>query len=81
LVLIAGAGFAGLMYADPVFRIRARRWSWDKWVWLRDDVLTSRVYAGYDEPMRYAGVTMCLVFLIGLATVPFAPTLVPRAFA
>ena len=25
------------------------------------------------EPMRYAGVTMCLVFLIGLATVPFMP--------
>ena len=25
------------------------------------------------EPMRYAGVTMCVVFLIGLATLPFAP--------
>ncbi len=36
-------------------------------------LLTSRVYAGANEPMRYAGVTMCLVFLIGLATVPFAP--------
>jgi len=36
-------------------------------------LLTSRVYAGYSEPMRYAGVTMCLVFLIGLATLPFAP--------
>lgn len=36
-------------------------------------LLTSRVYAGYAEPMRYAGVTMCLVFLIGLATLPFAP--------
>ena len=36
-------------------------------------LLTSRVFAGYPEPMRYAGVTMCLVFLIGLATVPFAP--------
>jgi MFS family permease len=36
-------------------------------------LLTSRVYAGQAEPMRYAGVTMCLVFLIGLATVPFAP--------
>lgn len=36
-------------------------------------LLTSRVYSGYDEPMRYAGVTMCLVFLIGLATLPFAP--------
>jgi MFS family permease len=36
-------------------------------------LLTSRVYSGYPEPMRYAGVTMCLVFLIGLATLPFAP--------
>src|SRR3954451_8133203 len=36
-------------------------------------LLTSRVYVNYPEPMRYAGVTMCLVFLIGLATVPFAP--------
>ena len=36
-------------------------------------LLTSRVFAGYPEPMRYAGVTMCLVFVIGLATVPFAP--------
>jgi MFS family permease len=36
-------------------------------------LLTSRVYAGFHEPMRYAGVTMCLVFLIGLAALPFAP--------
>jgi MFS family permease len=36
-------------------------------------LLTSRVYAGYDEPMRYAGATMCLVFLVGLAALPFAP--------
>ena len=36
-------------------------------------LLTSRVYSGYPEPMRYAGVTMCLVFLLGLATLPFAP--------
>jgi MFS family permease len=36
-------------------------------------LLTSRVYAGQAEPMRYAGVTMCLVFLIGLAALPFAP--------
>lgn len=36
-------------------------------------LLTSRVYAGEAEPMRYAGVTMCLVFLIGLAVLPFAP--------
>jgi MFS family permease len=36
-------------------------------------ILTSRVYADKPEPMRYAGVTMCLVFLVGLATLPFAP--------
>lgn len=36
-------------------------------------LLTSRVYAGYPEPMRYAGVTMCAVFLVGLAALPFAP--------
>jgi MFS family permease len=35
-------------------------------------LLTSRVYADKPEPMRYAGVTMCLVFFIGLATLPFA---------
>jgi MFS family permease len=35
--------------------------------------LTSSVYAGKPEPMRYAGVTMCAVFLIGLAVLPFAP--------
>ncbi|MEX0718454.1 MAG: MFS transporter [Planctomycetaceae bacterium] len=36
-------------------------------------LLTSRVFAGYDEPMRYAGVTMCAVFVIGLLILPFAP--------
>ena len=36
-------------------------------------LLTSRVYAGYAEPMRYAGVTMCAVFVIGLLALPFAP--------
>ena len=41
-------------------------------------LLTSQVYAGYKTvdpalPFRYAGVTMCLVFLIGLAALPFAP--------
>ena len=36
-------------------------------------LLTSRVFANYAEPMRYAGVTMCLVFLVGLAALPFAP--------
>ena len=37
--------------------------------------LASGVYGGYGEirSLRYAGVTMCLVFLIGLAALPFAP--------
>lgn len=35
--------------------------------------LTSHVFAGYPEPMRYAGVTMCGIFVIGLLAVPFAP--------
>jgi MFS family permease len=35
--------------------------------------LSRRVFGGYPEPMRYAGVTMCLVFLVGLAALPFAP--------
>ncbi len=35
--------------------------------------LTSGVFAGKPEPMRYAGVTVCLVFLVGLAALPFAP--------
>ncbi len=40
--------------------------------------LLNLLYAGYGEidpslPMRYAGVTMCSVFLIGLAVLPFAP--------
>jgi MFS family permease len=36
-------------------------------------LLTSRAFADKPDPMRYAGVTMCLVFLVGLATLPFAP--------
>ncbi len=36
-------------------------------------LMTSRLYSGYPEPMRYAGVTMCAVFAIGLLTLPFAP--------
>jgi MFS family permease len=35
-------------------------------------LLTSRVYQGPDA-MRYAGMTMCLVFLVGLGALPFAP--------
>ena len=38
-------------------------------------LLTSRVYSGYPDPMpqRYAGMTMCAVFAIGLLVLPFAP--------
>jgi hypothetical protein len=35
--------------------------------------LASTVYAGSGEPFRYAGMTMCSVFLIGLMALPFAP--------
>ena len=41
-------------------------------------LLTSEVYGRYKSiddalPLRYAGVSMCAVFLIGLAVLPFAP--------
>jgi MFS family permease len=38
-------------------------------------LLTSKVYHNYPDPypLRYAGLTLCAVFLIGLATLPFAP--------
>jgi MFS family permease len=36
-------------------------------------LLTNRVYSDYPEPMRYAGVTMCAIFLLGLIVLPFAP--------
>ncbi len=38
-------------------------------------LLTSKVFSGHPDPvpLRYAGLTMCLVFLIGLLTLPFAP--------
>jgi MFS family permease len=36
-------------------------------------LLTHRVFADKPEPMRYAGVTMCSVFLLGLLVLPFAP--------
>ena len=36
--------------------------------------LTKYVFAGLEhEPMRYAGVSMCVIFLLGLAVLPFAP--------
>ena len=38
-------------------------------------LLTSRVFNEHPAPMplRYAGITLCSVFLIGLLTLPFAP--------
>ncbi len=36
-------------------------------------LLTSRVFADYREPMRLSGITMCVVFLLGLLVLPFAP--------
>lgn len=39
-------------------------------------ILSSQVFSeskGFEEPMRYAGLTMCAVFLIGLCALPFAP--------
>lgn len=36
-------------------------------------LLTGRVFAGYPEPMRYAGVVMCSVFLLGLVALIFLP--------
>jgi MFS family permease len=36
-------------------------------------LLTNWVFRGYHEPMRYAGITMCSVFLVGLLALPFAP--------
>jgi MFS family permease len=39
-------------------------------------ILSNQVYGGYADAalrMRYAGVTMCAVFLIGLIVLPFAP--------
>jgi MFS family permease len=39
-------------------------------------LLSSQVFsekAGFEEPMRYAGLTMCAVFLVGLCALPFAP--------
>ncbi len=35
--------------------------------------LTSTVFAHQPEPMRYAGVAMCSIFLLGLVVLPFAP--------
>jgi MFS family permease len=38
-------------------------------------LLTKRVYSGYADldAVRYAGMTMCAIFLVGLLVLPFAP--------
>jgi len=36
-------------------------------------ILTGVVFAGHDEPMRYAGVTMSAIFLLGVVVVAFGP--------
>jgi MFS family permease len=36
-------------------------------------LLTGVVYADTSEPLRYAGLTMCGIFVIGLLVLPFAP--------
>ncbi|MCA9212124.1 MAG: MFS transporter [Planctomycetales bacterium] len=36
-------------------------------------LLTTHVYADTDEPLRYAGLTMCGIFLVGLLVLPLAP--------
>ena len=38
-------------------------------------LLTAQVYAGYEQPLplRYAGVTMCVCFVLGLVVLPFLP--------
>jgi MFS family permease len=35
--------------------------------------LSAGMFSDYPEPMRPAGLVMCLVFLVGLAVLPFAP--------
>jgi MFS family permease len=35
--------------------------------------MLTAVYANKAEPLRYAGITMCSIFLIGLIVLPFAP--------
>jgi MFS family permease len=36
-------------------------------------LLTSHVFADTEEPLRYAGLTMCSIFLVGLLVLPLAP--------
>ncbi len=36
-------------------------------------LLTGYVFRGTEEPLRWAGITMCSIFAVGLLTLPFAP--------
>jgi len=36
-------------------------------------ILTGQVFDHTEEPMRWAGLSMCAIFLLGLAVLPFAP--------
>ena len=36
-------------------------------------LLTTHVFADTEEPLRYAGLTMCSIFLVGLVVLPLAP--------
>jgi hypothetical protein len=36
-------------------------------------IYLNNVFKDFPEPLRYAGVTMCLVFLMGLIVLPFLP--------
>jgi MFS family permease len=36
-------------------------------------LLTSKVFHTTEEPMRWAGLSMCAIFLLGLCVLPFAP--------
>jgi len=36
-------------------------------------LLILHVFNEYSEPLRYAGITMCSIFLVGLVVLPFAP--------
>ena len=44
-------------------------------------LLSSKVFINYPEPMRYAGATMCTIFLVGLLALPFAPETKDQAAA
>ncbi len=36
-------------------------------------LLSSRVFQDAEEPLRYAGLSMCAIFIVGLLVLPFAP--------